>query len=95
MNEFTLGVEAFINHGKSDVAGIRGTFADTLDATAKGISFFARGNIVKDKLGFFAYVLFQVGHINVPGGRECGELHSYAVALRQHVPGHDVGMMLH
>jgi hypothetical protein len=53
---FTLGIEAFINHGKSDVAGIRGTFTDTLDASAKGISLFTRGNIVKDKLGFFARV---------------------------------------
>lgn len=51
---FTAGVEAFVNHGKHDVVGIRGTGADTLDANATGISTFVRGNIVKDKVGFFA-----------------------------------------
>lgn len=51
---FTVGIEAFINHGKNDVAGIKGTSTDTLDASANGISFFTRGSIVKDKLGFFA-----------------------------------------
>ena len=54
--ELTLGIEGFINHGKSDVSGIRGTSFDTLNATATGISTFVRGNIVKNKLGFFARV---------------------------------------
>ena len=53
---FTVGVEAFINHGKNDVVGIRTSASDTLTADAKGISAFVRGNIVKNKLGFFARV---------------------------------------
>jgi len=53
---FTLGVEAFINHGKNDVIGLRGNSSDTLTADAKGVSAFVRGNIVKNKLGFFARV---------------------------------------
>ena len=54
--EFTLGIEGFINQGKNDVIGIRGTSADTLNANASGISAFVRGNIVKNKLGFFARI---------------------------------------
>jgi hypothetical protein len=53
---FTAGVEAFINHGKSDVAGTKGTATDTLDANATGISTFVRGSVIKDKLSFFARV---------------------------------------
>ena len=53
---FTAGVEAFFNHGKNDVVGIRTNASDTLTADAKGISAFVRGTIIKDKLGFFARV---------------------------------------
>ncbi|MGZ3916341.1 MAG: hypothetical protein ACXVBN_06690 [Flavisolibacter sp.] len=51
---FTVGVEAFVVKGKNDVAGIKDSTKVNLDATSKGLSAFVRGNIVKDKLGFFA-----------------------------------------
>lgn len=50
----TVGVEAFINHGKNDVVGINGTVKDTTDANAAGISTYIHGNIIKNKLRFFA-----------------------------------------
>ncbi len=50
----TLGVEAFVNHGRQDVVGVQNTINDTLSASAKGLSVFARGIIIKDKLGYFA-----------------------------------------
>lgn len=50
----TVGVEAFIEHDKNDVAGIHGVSKDTLSADAKGISAFVHGSIVKDRVGFFA-----------------------------------------
>ncbi len=54
--EFTIGVEGFINNLKNDV--IASKIADStttmLSAKAKGISVFVRGQIVKDKLNFFA-----------------------------------------
>lgn len=51
---FTAGVEAFINQGKNDVVGVNGVVKDTLNARAAGISAYVHGNIVKDKLGYFA-----------------------------------------
>jgi hypothetical protein len=45
--KLTVGVEAFINHGKNDVVGHMANTTDT-------ISTFARGPIIKGKLGFFA-----------------------------------------
>jgi hypothetical protein len=51
---FTLGVEAFMNHGQKDVVGSQGTANDTLTANSKGLSTFVRGALVKDKLNFFA-----------------------------------------
>lgn len=53
---FTAGVEAFLNRGKNDVVGIKGTSADTLNANATGVSTFVRGRVIADKLGFFARV---------------------------------------
>jgi hypothetical protein len=53
---FTVGIEGFINHGNNDVAGINSLTSDTLSANATGISAFVKGNLVKDKLGFFARV---------------------------------------
>ena len=50
----TVGVEAFINHGKNDVVGVNGTVRDTTDANAAGISTYIHGNIIKNKLRFFA-----------------------------------------
>lgn len=52
--KITLGVEAFINHGKNDVVGTIGAVTDTLTANATGISMFVRGPISKTKLGYFA-----------------------------------------
>lgn len=51
---FTVGVEAFINHGQNDVVGMNGLIKDTLSANARAISTYIKGSIVKDKLGFFA-----------------------------------------
>lgn len=51
---FTVGVEAFINHGQNDVVGIKTLKRDTISANAKAISTYVRGAILKDKLGFFA-----------------------------------------
>jgi hypothetical protein len=50
----TVGVEAFLNHGMNDVVGHTTLTADTVNANAFGISTFARGPIVKGKVGFFA-----------------------------------------
>ncbi len=53
----TVGVEAFLNHGKNDVIGIRESgAADTLSANAMGISTFIKGTVIKDKLGYFARI---------------------------------------
>jgi hypothetical protein len=51
---FTLGVEAFVNHNKHDVVGVRGTVNDTLTDNSVGVSTFVRGTVIKDKLGYFA-----------------------------------------
>lgn len=51
---FTIGVEAFISHGRQDVAGINGTINDTLNAQSKAASAFVHGTIIKDKLRYFA-----------------------------------------
>jgi hypothetical protein len=54
---FTIGVEAFINHGQMDVVGNRASgVKDTTSANAKAISTYIKGRITKDKLGFFARV---------------------------------------
>jgi hypothetical protein len=50
----TVGVEAFLNHGKNDIVGYTASTKDTLNANAFGISTFARGPIVAGKVGFFA-----------------------------------------
>ncbi|MFL5742785.1 MAG: hypothetical protein ACJ75B_21380 [Flavisolibacter sp.] len=50
---FTVGVEAFINHGQNDVVGVNTFQRDTISANAKAISAYVKGSIVKDKLGFF------------------------------------------
>lgn len=52
--DLTIGTEAFVNHGKNDVVGINGNIKDTTDANATGISVYVHGNIVKNKLRFFA-----------------------------------------
>ena len=51
----TIGVEGFLNNLKNDnVATKIAGGNDTLSVQAKGISFYVHGNIVKDKLRFFA-----------------------------------------
>jgi len=50
---FTVGVEAFINHGQNDVVGVKTLQRDTISANAKAVSAYVKGSIVKDKLGFF------------------------------------------
>jgi len=51
---FTAGVEAFLNNGRDDVAGLNGAVKDTLNAMAAGISAYVHGEIVKSRLGYFA-----------------------------------------
>ncbi|MEP6594518.1 MAG: hypothetical protein ABJA71_01175 [Ginsengibacter sp.] len=52
--DITVGIEGFINHGKNDVVGVNGSVNDTTDANAVGISTYVHGNIIKNKLRFFA-----------------------------------------
>lgn len=52
----TIGTEAFINYGRQDVAGIKGSQKDTTDANATVFSFYVRGQLKKDKLGYFARI---------------------------------------
>jgi hypothetical protein len=53
---FTVGVEAFTNHGKEDNVGINGAQKDTINANAVAVSSFVKGVIIKDKLGFLLRV---------------------------------------
>ena len=50
---FTVGIEAFTNHGNEDNVGINAATRDTVSAKAMAISTYVRGNVVKEKLGFF------------------------------------------
>lgn len=54
---FTIGAEGYINNNRNDVEGISvsGTTKDTtvLNAVARGISLYAHGIILKNKLAFF------------------------------------------
>ena len=50
---FTIGVEAFTNHGQQDVIGINTVRRDTISANAQAISAYVRGSLKKDKLGYF------------------------------------------
>ena len=53
---FTVGVEAYSNHLKNDdqATEISSGNVDVLSVNATGLSVFARGALVKDKLNFFA-----------------------------------------
>jgi hypothetical protein len=51
---FTFGVEAFTNKITNGLTATEGTTKTAVDAVAQGISIYARGAIVKDKLGYFA-----------------------------------------
>lgn len=51
----TAGVEAFLRNGQDDIIKTsQSGIADTTNGNATGISLFIRGNIIKEKLGFFA-----------------------------------------
>ncbi|AEV99617.1 hypothetical protein A4D02_27645 [Niastella koreensis] len=50
----TAGAEAFFSYGRQDEIGVHGIVNDTISARSRGISLFVRGNIIKDKLSFFA-----------------------------------------
>jgi hypothetical protein len=50
---FTVGVEAFVNHGQQDVVAVQTLQRDTISANAKAVSAFVKGRIIKDKLSFF------------------------------------------
>ncbi|HEY5463987.1 MAG TPA: hypothetical protein VIJ95_12075 [Hanamia sp.] len=51
----TIGVEGFVNTIRNDTkATLVGGGADTINTAAQGISFYIHGNIVKNKLRFFA-----------------------------------------
>lgn len=50
---FTVGVEAFVNHGQNDVVGVKTLLRDTISANAKAVSAYIKGSILKEKLGFF------------------------------------------
>lgn len=54
--KFTIGVEGYINKLKNDnlATEISTDNTDVLTVNAKGISFFVKGALVKDKLNFFA-----------------------------------------
>lgn len=53
----TVGVEGFINTMRADTkAALIGGGADTIDTKARGISFYAHGDIITDKLRWFARV---------------------------------------
>jgi len=60
----TAGVEAFYSYGHQDVVGIHGTVNDTISARSRGISMFVRGNIIKDRLLFFARTDFYNPDVN-------------------------------
>lgn len=51
---FTIGAEAMSSYGRKDVVGISDNRSDTLNAPAKALSVFVHGNIIKDKLRYFA-----------------------------------------
>lgn len=50
---FTVGLEAFVNHGQQDVVGMNSLAKDTISANARAVSGYVKGIVVKDKLGFF------------------------------------------
>jgi hypothetical protein len=51
----TIGAEGFVNNIKNDTkATLKTTGADTIDTKANGISLFIHGDLVKNKLRFFA-----------------------------------------
>ncbi len=56
--KFTIGVEGFMNFDRNDVEGVRmqGAVSDTtvLNATALGISLYAHGVLIKNRLAYFA-----------------------------------------
>jgi len=68
---FTLGVEAYSNHLKNDdqATEISSGNVDVLSVNATGLSIFARGTMVKDKLGFFARTDFFNPNKQIDNGK--------------------------
>lgn len=61
----TVGAEAFLRHGQSDVIKTSASgVADTTNGNSTGLSLFVRGNIIKEKLGFFARTDFFNAYSN-------------------------------
>jgi len=52
--KFTVGAEGYVNNLQQVEVGTRATGKDTLDGHASGISFYVHGNIIGEKLRFFA-----------------------------------------
>jgi hypothetical protein len=69
----TIGVEGFLNNIRADTKASRiGGGADTITTAAQGISFYVHGDIVKNKLRFFArYDGYNPNH-NVDNGKYTG-----------------------
>lgn len=82
--KFTVGVEALMNRVMGDVFATRAAGGvDTITAKSTAVSVFARGPIVKDKLGFFArYDMYNPG-----GNLDNGNYTAYA---EQRVSQYDV-----
>ena len=68
---FTLGVEAYSNHLKNDdqATEISSGNVDILSVNATGLSIFARGTLVKDKLSFFARTDFFNPNNQIDNGK--------------------------
>jgi len=60
----TAGVEAFYSRGREDVVGVHGTVSDTISANSRGLSLFVRGDLIKNKLLFFARTDFFNPDVN-------------------------------
>ena len=52
--KFTAGAEGFLRYGKQDLIATSMTSVDTLGMNSIGVSLFLRGDIIKERLGYFA-----------------------------------------
>lgn len=52
--KFAAGVEGFLRYGKQDLLANSMFVTDTVGMNSYGVSFFLRGNIIPEKLGYFA-----------------------------------------
>jgi hypothetical protein len=67
----TVGAEGFLTWSSQDVTAmnVKTGVADTLNGVAAGLSLFAHGPVIKDKLGFFARTDFFNPDIKYDGSR--------------------------